>query len=110
MPTSPRPTPDRQVELPFSALPAIPATPETRARLGVAGVRVSGDETELEAQSLLALAGKGDNDEPPSCYGRYSHEPRLCIGCLFSCGCEIVTNSAAPPPPPPPRRKRRRRA
>lgn len=99
-------------DLPVSALPAVPVTPETRAAMEAAGVRVSGHLTEFEAQQLLVLKGHaavlGDNPGP-DCMGRHGHEPRVCGGCGFAAQCAAKTPAAPPkpvPPPPLPVRKR----
>ena len=81
-------------DLPLSAMPAIPATDESRRAAGVAGFR----RLELDVLRTVQL----DLADAPGCHGSYGKTPALCEGCVWRPSCE-ATIVAAPP------KKRRRR-
>ena len=79
--------------IPLSAMPAIPATDESRQAAGMAGFL----RLELDVLRSVEL----DISDAPGCHGNYGSTPALCEGCVWRASCEATI--AAPPA------KRRRR-
>lgn len=75
-----------------------PVSPETAARLALAGLSSFG--TEAEALAALAAAGDVLLEGAPDCVGQHGKTP-WCDGCVFAAECSTV--------PPRTAQKRRRR-